>query len=422
MPFVRTSVSERLPSRIVPLIQELRDILLVLLPQPGNEGADPNSPTRRNGGSATAQMIRDTLDPALIAQEVSHGVLDVASLATFFGHILKSHCAPMRDEVVEVMIRSIRHGGAHNNMSMVSNGLRMCFEILELMKLDIANHQLRMLRPYLVETAADFEYKTFMHLREKKPQSQTLTTNTVTTPSGPPMSKTNAWMVGIRERRQLIATASPVDACSSVVDGVLELLFKPSREMPEASIAEKIQPARHPAAVERRKAPRTQALPLITEVPETFQLDTYRLQLFHGDVVDLCIVHLLILLYRQLCSINKRRPTAEDVEIIRRQIWVIMSDINTAAAASPSGNGRRTTPSLPQSIKKLESEQWREGMKDVLLQISRYSTATMKSDNPHAVEAMFVPYSATLSLLNRWMDNNFKSDSNLVSHYATKLL
>lgn len=417
-PSIRTSVSERLPSRIVPLIQELRDILLALLPQPTADAQGPDSPIRRAGGSATAAMICETLDPALIAQEVSHRVLDVASLATFFGQILKSHCAPMRDEIVESMVKLIRTGGAENDMTMVSNGLRMCFEILELMKLDIANHQLRMLRPYLLETAADFECRTFMHLREKRPAplAGESPESTLASIKGPPLSKTKAWVNAIQDRHQ--QTSVPlkmVDARPLVIDGVLQLLFKPAIDSPDTTVQAKtpvIASSSTGTPVERQRRPKSSALPLTSEVPETLSLDTYRLQLFHGDVVDLCIVHLLLLLYRQLCSMNKRTPSAEDVEIIRRQIWVIMSEINTSAAATPASAARRTTPPMAQSIRKLESETWREGMKDVLLQISRYSATPEGTSGPQSTT---VPDAATLSMLNNWMDTNFRRDSKLVS-------
>lgn len=73
--------------------------------------------------------IEETLDADLIAQEVAHGVLDIASLARFMGSTLKMHCAPMRDEAVDRMVDSVVQGGD------ITRGLRMCFELLELMKL-----------------------------------------------------------------------------------------------------------------------------------------------------------------------------------------------------------------------------------------------------------------------------------------------
>lgn len=421
LPGRRTSISERLPSRIVPLVQELRDILLALLPSAGSPQGQ-TSPSRTpsklsNAGTATSQMIIDTLDPIFIAQEVAHGVLDVCSLAAFFGQIIKSHCAPMRDEIVELMVRTIKKGGQTNDMSTVSSGLRMCFEILELMKLDIANHQLRMLRPYLLETAADFEYKTFLHLRERRPPVEDTARILEEVTQGPPLTKTKAWIAAVQQRAALSATSqltSNNNYCFKIVDGVLQLLFKPSEDRAEAPSVEKTSQNRQSSSTERPRKPKAQALPSSAEVPETLQLDIYRLQLFHGDIVDLCIVHLLLLLYRQLCSVNKRIPSSEDVEGIRRQIWIIMSEINNSTALTPSASGRRATPALSQSIKKLESEKWRAGMRDVLLQIARFSS------NAQGVigEGTFVPDSSTLAVLNSWMDNNFKPDSKLVSRNA----
>ena len=40
----------------------------------------------------------------------------------------------------------------------------MIFQILEAMKLDVANHQIRILRPVLIETAVDFERDYFQTL------------------------------------------------------------------------------------------------------------------------------------------------------------------------------------------------------------------------------------------------------------------
>lgn len=74
-------------------------------------------------------LIAQTLDPHLITQQLQHGILDVASLVTFMGTILKMHCAPMRDDVIEKMVEVVCVEGD------VAKGLRMCFEILELMKL-----------------------------------------------------------------------------------------------------------------------------------------------------------------------------------------------------------------------------------------------------------------------------------------------
>lgn len=68
------------------------------------------------------------LDPVALERQFLHGLVDVAALAHFLGRTLKTHCAPMRDELVDEMIRTCETHG-------VAQGVRMCFEILELMKL-----------------------------------------------------------------------------------------------------------------------------------------------------------------------------------------------------------------------------------------------------------------------------------------------
>jgi T-complex protein 11 len=120
----------RLPSRLPVLILELRAILLSLLPATSRGYAD----------------VAVALDPDLLTQEVHHGVLDSARLARFLGHTLKLHCAPMRDELVDQMVACVELGWNRDPLGgkgpAVARGLRMCFEILELMKLVRSTHSL----------------------------------------------------------------------------------------------------------------------------------------------------------------------------------------------------------------------------------------------------------------------------------------
>lgn len=110
-------LAARLPSRIPPLVAELKAILLSLLPAPSQQQ-----------GAGSAEQISAVLDEELIAQEVAHGVLDVGALARFLGSTLKMHCAPMRDEAVDRMVAKVEDG-------QIAGGLKACFEMLELMKL-----------------------------------------------------------------------------------------------------------------------------------------------------------------------------------------------------------------------------------------------------------------------------------------------
>ncbi|KAG8699335.1 hypothetical protein FRC09_006678 [Ceratobasidium sp. 395] len=98
-----------------------------------------------------------TADAALIAEELRHGVSDLHGVFRMLGAVLKQHSAPMHDRAVEMMVTVA---------ATEESALSKCIEILEVMKLDIANHQLQALRPYLFKTVVEFELKTFQERHE----------------------------------------------------------------------------------------------------------------------------------------------------------------------------------------------------------------------------------------------------------------
>lgn len=131
-------------SRLPILFTTLRDILLSLLPY-----KDRSS-------------VSEVMDIELLIQQLSHGSFDFVELSQWLGEVFKSHCAPMRDQWVADMINKFKLGYTDNSVKNLVQGLRMIFLILEAMKLDVANHQIRILRPVLIETAVDFE-KDYFH-------------------------------------------------------------------------------------------------------------------------------------------------------------------------------------------------------------------------------------------------------------------
>ncbi|CAG90483.2 DEHA2G10604p [Debaryomyces hansenii CBS767] len=131
-------------SRLPILVTTLRDILLSLLPY-----KDRSS-------------VNEVMDIELLIQQLSHGSFDFVALSQWLGEVFKSHCAPMRDQWVADMINKFRLAFTDNSVKYLVQGLRMIFSILEAMKLDVANHQIRILRPVLIETAVDFE-KDYFH-------------------------------------------------------------------------------------------------------------------------------------------------------------------------------------------------------------------------------------------------------------------
>ncbi|OKL58995.1 hypothetical protein UA08_05665 [Talaromyces atroroseus] len=100
--------------------------------------------------------VSQNLDVSLLMQQVHKGVLDLVSLSNWLANLLKTHCAPMRDQLVDEMAAEIGSGSTHADAAKVISGLRKLFTILELMKLDVANHQLGSFRIVLIEGTIPF--------------------------------------------------------------------------------------------------------------------------------------------------------------------------------------------------------------------------------------------------------------------------
>ncbi|KAI8934051.1 hypothetical protein NX059_008817 [Plenodomus lindquistii] len=101
--------------------------------------------------------VDEHLDVAMLMQEIERGVCDLVRFAEWMAHLLKEHCAPMRDEWVDDMVEHTRAGVMTNNPEMIIQGLRELLGILEAMKLDVANHQIRNLKTLLIEDTINFE-------------------------------------------------------------------------------------------------------------------------------------------------------------------------------------------------------------------------------------------------------------------------
>lgn len=131
----------RMPSRIQPLLSEFLEVLLLVIqPLQSVSGmyVNPDSlKAQMEEHSTQANHIRSIFDPALIEQELKHHVFDLSSLLRVIGSTLKGHCAPMRDNAVEAMVRAAetcKPGGRGTKADAV-NAVRACIDILELMKL-----------------------------------------------------------------------------------------------------------------------------------------------------------------------------------------------------------------------------------------------------------------------------------------------
>lgn len=115
------------------------------------------------------QFLDEGLNVELLMQQFYRGIADLEKLASWLSQVLKSHCAPMRDEWVDSMYNQLSNGNRNNDVEELVNGMRSLLSVLEAMKLDVANHQIRCLRPALIEETSAFEQKFFMKkLRNRK--------------------------------------------------------------------------------------------------------------------------------------------------------------------------------------------------------------------------------------------------------------
>jgi hypothetical protein len=133
--------------------------------------------------------MEETFNVDLLMQQFRKGVADLVKLAVWLSQLLKCHCAPMRDPWVDDMVTQISRGDRDGDVSLLVRGIHNLLGILEAMKLvssgpwlcfyllhlqvhncpsvlihiqDVANHQIRCLRPLLIEDTVQFEQKFFM--------------------------------------------------------------------------------------------------------------------------------------------------------------------------------------------------------------------------------------------------------------------
>jgi hypothetical protein len=108
-------------------------------------------------------IVAERLDVEMIMQQICKGVFNLMDLAQWLATILKAHCAPMRDEWIDQMVEQTTKGVEEGDQKAVVVGLRQTLAILEAMKLDVANHQIRHLRSLLIDDTVNFQQKYHVH-------------------------------------------------------------------------------------------------------------------------------------------------------------------------------------------------------------------------------------------------------------------
>lgn len=131
-------------SQAMSLIEEVKENMLSLLLPHHN--------------SLRAQ-INEVLDLDLIKQQASHGILDISRLAQFVVGILSKLCAPARDEQAKKILQ---------NADLVDL-FKEVFNLMDAMKVDMANFQLQSIKPHLVQQSIEYERNKFKDYLQSNP-------------------------------------------------------------------------------------------------------------------------------------------------------------------------------------------------------------------------------------------------------------
>ncbi|XP_015515522.2 T-complex protein 11-like protein 1 isoform X1 [Neodiprion lecontei] len=97
------------------------------------------------------ENINEVLDIDLIKQQAEQGILDFHHYANFIISIMAKLCAPVRDEKIAELATSTD----------VIETFRGILETLQLMKLDMANFTITLIRPEIVASSVEYEKKKF---------------------------------------------------------------------------------------------------------------------------------------------------------------------------------------------------------------------------------------------------------------------
>lgn len=244
--------------------------------------------------------LEDILDPKVMDQQLYHGCLDVVGLLTHICTLLQQSCAPSRLATVRKMIDDLEtldlshvapdddEGDQYHqpNTNRAKYGLtpilRSLFELLEGMQLDLANDHLCRLRPWLCATASSFEANRFeAQLQADEEAGRTRQAG---------LQRTRDWWQASIEAETAAKDGPQIDPKylkgheqatfyrQVFSRGFIRLVF--DSRMSNFSLAE------------------TSAFAF----PETLQLDVLRMTAFHQQSIDLSLLCLFTLLFKQLAS------------------------------------------------------------------------------------------------------------------------
>lgn len=131
--------------QVLGLMQEIKDeIFQFLLPQ----------------HSKLKQEVDEVFDLELIKQQTEYGAVDFQRYAQYILSVLARLCAPVRDEQIKEL----------SNSTDLITVLKGIMDLIDLMKLDMANYHIKLSRPQIVRYSFEYErekFKEFLEVQEK---------------------------------------------------------------------------------------------------------------------------------------------------------------------------------------------------------------------------------------------------------------
>ncbi|MCJ1377698.1 hypothetical protein MMC17_000794 [Xylographa soralifera] len=140
-PSVNTQTTTR---RLPKMFYVLREILKSLVPE------------------AEWFSIEQALDVDFIMQQLDKGVCDLNGLIGWLGTLLMGSCSPCRDPTVLRMVETVQRAVVDQDVQGIVSGIDQLFSILEIMKLDVANHQIRELKLLMIDDTVQFQQRYFL--------------------------------------------------------------------------------------------------------------------------------------------------------------------------------------------------------------------------------------------------------------------
>lgn len=287
--------------------------------------------------------VMQNLEVSLLMQQVRKGVLDMVALAGWLAALVKTHCAPMRDEWADRMVEQITSGSQSQDPKEIVNGLQTLFAILEAMKLDVANHQIRTFRVLLIEDTVPFLTEYF----EGKINH-----------GGIQIETARQWYLSARDRA----------------------LLEDEQKSPSSSQPDDMKPL---DALFRGISDQLLQFNPPTAFPETFLFDSDRLWQLRSTIQNLINLEISWYIFESYVHTQKRYLSARDetYTTFRTRIWSLMEDGMDLSS--------RTGSSADDDDPDLRGGQrWLQNMRCIALEIARFACAACCLDNVVADEVI----------------------------------